>query len=463
MNDALYPNDRSEISPTGHLVFDGIDVVEMAREYPTPFYLMSENILRGNYARLMAAFSALPDFKAYYSVKTNWESGILRTLRELGAGAEVAGGLDFAAAQRAGFRPQDTVYDGPCKSEEDLRHAIETGIHMINVESELEMRMIDRIAREYGRVVRVGVRVDPIIKNPFYSPLIATYKQKFGFPIDRCDHVFELARRSKNVEVVALHAHIGSQILSPELYVKNLDAMVGLAARLTKQGFSIQEINMGGGFPAQSVRYLRVSRRVRLGAILERMGMLEKRTPDITEFGRVITQGFQAACAKHGIRPILAAEPGRSLVGSAGIIVGRVQVVKEPWVFSDICINDVPENMFFAEWRLFYPNKMRAPRSNKVHLSGSTLATNDVVQFNTQTPSLEPGDLVAIFDTGAYSITRANQFTKPRSAVHYVRSNGRVQTIRRRETVEDVMRTQVFTNEPEARREPALAVAEVRA
>jgi diaminopimelate decarboxylase len=463
VNDALHPNDHSEISPAGHLVFDGVNVVEMAREYPTPFYLMSENILRTNWGRFMDAFAGLPGFKGYYSVKTNYETGVLRTLRELGAGAEISGGLDYEAARRAGFRPQDIVFDGPCKTEEDLRRAIAAGVHMVNVECESELLMIDRIARELGRVVRVGIRIDPVVKNPFYGPLVAGYKAKFGFAVDRCEPVFELARRCKNTEVVALHAHIGSQILSPELYVKNLDVMVGLAGRLTQGGFRIEEINMGGGFPAQSVRYLRVSRRVKMAGLLQRFGRLEKQAPPLAEYGRAIVRAFREACARWSIAPVLTTEPGRSITSNCGIVVGRVQVVKDHWVFSDISINDVPENMFFTEWRKFYPNKMRTPLAREINLSGPTLATQDVLQFNTMAPALEPGDLIAIFDTGAYSVTRANQFTRPRSAVHFVRSDGRLVTIRRRETPEDVLRMQQWPDAPEREREPVLAVAEVQA
>ena len=455
MNESLYPNDRCEITAAGHLVFDGVDVVRMAQEFPTPFYLLSENILRANYETLMASFSALPDFKVFFSVKTNYESGVMRTIREAGGGAEISGALDFEATRRAGFRGPDIVFDGPGKTEEELRATIEYGVHLINIESETELLVIDRLARQRGLVVRIGVRIDPIIKNPVYGSLISTYKQKFGFPVDRCDQVFALARRCKNVEVVGLHAHIGSQILSPELYVKNLDVLVGLAAKLRQGGFDIQEINMGGGFPAQSVRHLRVSRRVRFAKLLERLGKLEAHTPTISEFGRIISQGYLAACARLGIRPRLAAEPGRSLVSNAGIIVGRVHVAKEPWIFSDISINDLPENLFFQEWRMFYPNKMREQRDRKIHLSGTTLATNDVLRFNAEAPSLVQGDLVSVFDIGAYSISRANQFTRPRSGVYMVRPDGRVDVIRRRETVEDVMRMQVW-GPPAASERPAV-------
>ena len=444
MKDSLYPNDRSEITSAGHLKYDGVDLAKMAREYPTPFYLFSERILRSNYDKLTAAFADVPGFKTYYSVKTNYESHVMRTLRELGSGAEISGALDLEATRRAGFDPRDVVFDGPCKSEEDLRNAIDFGVHTINVESEIELMMIENLARQRGRVVRIGVRIDPIIKNPVYGSLISTYKSKFGFPVTSCDHIFEAARRCKHVEIGGLHAHIGSQILSSQLYVKNLDVLAGLAARLGKAGFNIREINLGGGFPAQSVRHLRVSRRVRGAALLERMGLLEAPPPDIAEFGATIARGWKEIRARHGISPALVTEPGRCLVSNAGLIVGKVRVVKGSWVFSDLSINDVPENLFFSEFRVFYPGKANVPRTQQMNLSGPTLATNDVIMYGKDAPALETGDAIAIFDTGAYSISRSTQFTRPRSGAYFVTTDGVVETMRRPETVEDVMRMQVW-------------------
>jgi diaminopimelate decarboxylase len=137
-------------------------------------------------------------------------------------------------------------------------------------------------------------------------------------------------------------------------------------------------------------------------------------------------------------------EPGRCLVSNTGLIVGKVRVVKGPWVFSDISINDVPENLFFSEFRVFYPGKCHEARTQQMNLSGPTLATNDVVMYGKDAPALEPGDTIAIFDTGAYSISRSNQFTRPRSGAYFVTRDGVVETMRRPERVEDVMRMQVW-------------------
>ncbi|MBI3059288.1 MAG: hypothetical protein HYY81_08285, partial [Deltaproteobacteria bacterium] len=201
MEDKLFSTDRAETNPAGHLIFDGLDLSRLAQQYETPFFLISENILRANYQRFMAAFEGLAGFRVYYSVKTNFESRLLQCLRDLGSGVEVSGALDLLASRRAGFQPEKIVFDGPCKSEEDLRQAVNLGIHLINVESEPELQMIDRLGREKGRVVPVGVRIDPVVKNPYYGKLISTYKQKFGFPVNRCDSVFELAKKCKNIKV----------------------------------------------------------------------------------------------------------------------------------------------------------------------------------------------------------------------------------------------------------------------
>jgi len=451
MDHKLFPADRADIDPSGHLIFDGVDLGWLAQQDETPFYLISENILRANYRMFMAAFEGIPGFRPYYSVKTNYESGVLRCLRELGAAAEISGGLDLEACQRAGFRPENIVFDGPCKSEEDLRQTIDLGLHLINVESDPELQTIDRLARERGRVVRVGIRIDPIVKNPSYGKLITTYKQKFGFPVDRCEPVFELAQRCKNIKVVGLHAHIGSQILSPDLFSKNLNVLFELAARLKTRGLEIREINVGGGFPAQSMRHLRVSRRLRGARILERLNLLETRPPDIKEFGAQIRNAYDQACGRWNMKPTLTTEPGRSLVSNTCVTVGRARVLKDDWVITDISINDLPENLFFSEFRVFFPHKMGDTRVKKAHVSGPTLATNDVLFFEAEIPQLQAGDPIAIFDTGAYSISRANQFTRPRNPVYFLRSDGALEVIRRRERIDDVLSTQVWSERAEAR------------
>lgn len=453
----LFESDRTVVGPRGELIFDGADLGRLARTRETPFFLISEEILTRNYHRLVEGFSSIPRFGAYYSVKTNFESGVLQTLRDLGADAEISGDLDLHVALNAGFSPDRIIFDGPCKSDRELEHAVRLGIRLFNVESVDEIRRIDALGRQHGRVIDIGVRIDPMTQRPYYDKLITTYKQKFGFHISVCAEAFATIRACTHVRLVGLHAHIGSQILNPGLYVEALTALFRLATDLRRSGLAIEEINIGGGFPAQSLRALRLARRIRGARLLERFQLLEKRTPTIEEFGRAISESYRSNCLAHNFTPRLTVEPGRMLVNNACVLVGRVRLLKKNWVFTDISVNDIPENLFFTEWRVFFPDKMTHHPIGHANLSGPTLSTYDVLFFQKEIPALEVGDPVAIFDTGGYSIPRANQFTRPRNAVYFRRRDGELRLVRRRETVEDVVRMQVWDRAPAAGEPPVVS------
>jgi diaminopimelate decarboxylase len=444
----LYENDRAIVGPRGELVFDGVDLGRLARERETPFFLISQEILEQNYRRLLQGFSTIKDFGVYYSVKTNFESGVLQTLRGLGAGAEISGDLDLHVVLKAGFSPDQIVFDGPCKTDRELEHAIERRIRIINVESVDEIRRVDALGRAHGRVIDIGVRLDPMTRRPYYDKLITTYKQKFGFRIADSAEAFAAIRACRNVRLIGLHAHIGSQIMNPALYVEALTALFRLTADLRRSGLTIEEINIGGGFPAQSLRALRLARRVRGARLLERLQMLEKRIPSTEDFGRTISECYHTNSRAHGLAPRLTVEPGRMLVNNACVLVGRVRLLKPNWVFTDMSHNEMPENLFFTEWRVFFPDKMTQPLVSQANVSGPTLSTYDVLFFQKEIPALEVGDPVAIFDMGGYAIPRANQFTRPRSGVYFLRRDGDLRLIRRRETVEDVVRMQVWDRFP---------------
>ena len=185
----------------------------------------------------MAAFAGFPGFKAYFSVKTNYESGVPPDPARPWARAprsRVASTSRPCAAPGSALRTSSST--APARARRTSAQAIDFGVHLINVERESELQLIDRLARERRRVVKVGVRIDPVVKNPSYGTLISTYKQKFGFPVNQSGPVFELAKRCKNVEVVGLNAHIGSQITAPRLYATNLNVLFELAARLRSAG-----------------------------------------------------------------------------------------------------------------------------------------------------------------------------------------------------------------------------------
>lgn len=433
--------------PSGKASIDGHDLAELAKKFPTPFYLISQGQLRDNYRRLRQAFSSVEGLETYYSVKSNFESIVLRTLAEEGCGAEISGALDMELAKRAGMKPDMVVYDGPVKPEADLRAAIEWGVRFIDIESMTEARTISRLAQEMGKTVRVGLRIDPVLSKPYYDKVISTYKEKFGLPIHQAEEAIVEIAKMPGLSFGCIMTHIGSQIFTPSRYITTIEKIFDLASKLDKRGIKVDEINMGGGYPAQSMRNLRMSRRFVFAQWMEKLGRIEKKTSSIDDFGTAITGRYHELVKQTGLKPRLSLEPGRCLCANAQTVIGNIKIVKNNWVFTDISINDVPENLFFSEWRFVVPGEKPDATGRAYNVAGPTLATQDVLYFQREVPGAAEGRAVAILDAGAYSVARANQFTRARSAVYAINDKTReIEMVRRPETVEDVLVSQVWPN-----------------
>ena len=450
--------ERFEWDDSGRVVFDGKDLAEMAEAYPTPFYLLSKGQIADNLARLRTGFAgAGDDLKIYYSIKSNYESLVLATLKEQGTGAELSGPLDFELAHRAGFTPDEMVYDSPWKAPEDLERAVSMGIHLIDVESLPEARKISEIAGRLGVTQKVGLRIDPLLPRPVYDRLITTYKKKFGLPFDQALAGATEIARMPNLELVGLMSHVGSQIFTPRRYLMALERHFRLAEDLAARGIAIEEINLGGGYPAESMRNVRLQRRFVFAQILEHFNRIDRDADRIEDFGAAICEKFHALKRATGISPALAIEPGRCLVANACVVVGKIHVVKNDWVFTDVSVNNLPEALFFSEWRLAFPGQPPSARGRKYNVSGPTLLTQDVLFFRREVPNAREGAPFAVLDAGAYSVSRANQFTRPRIACYGILEDGSVTTVRRAESVEDVLFPQVWPGSEEARPKPKRA------
>ncbi|MFT5041838.1 MAG: diaminopimelate decarboxylase [Hyphomicrobiaceae bacterium] len=431
----------------GRATYDGHDVAELADKYPTPFYLISQRQLKDNYRKLRQAFSSVEGLETYYSVKSNFESVVLRSMAEEGCGAEISGALDMELARRAGMNPEKVVFDGPVKSAEDIEAALKWGIHLIDIESLTEAKLINEIAGKMGKVVNVGLRIDPELAKPYYDKVISTYKMKFGLPVNQAFEGGVAINAMPNLKLVSIMTHIGSQVFTPNRYLTALEKIFDLAKQFKGAGIDINEINLGGGYPAQSMRNLRLSRRFVLARILEKMGRIEVETNSIEDFGTAISNKYHELKRATGLDIKLSLEPGRVICANAQMVVGHIEIVKNNWVFTDISINDVPENLFFSEWRLVMPGVRPDAKGKEYNIAGPTLATQDVLYFQREMAGAKEGAPVCLLDAGAYSIARANQFTRPRNAVYAIMDNGEIELVRRAETVEDVLVTQVWSEE----------------
>ncbi|MBI4516120.1 MAG: alanine racemase [Deltaproteobacteria bacterium] len=434
----------SPARPTpGGVTPEAADLCGLAERTGTPAYVLFEQTLRDGYAALQAALATAEPVRLYYSVKSNFETGVLAALCDLGCGAEISGSVERLAIERAGFPWRRVIVDGPLKDEQELTRAIDGGVHLINVESEAEIATVGRLARRAGRRVRIGVRIGPLRRPAARHLVLRSYEHKFGFRLSEVESLAEVIRRAGELEWAGLMTHVGSQVTHAEPYLQALEECFGVAARLRQRGVHIEEINLGGGLPADTMVNLRVARRFGLAPLWERLGWLQAGAQSSLSLAQRMAEHAIALRRQHQLPAVLALEPGRTLVAGAGLMLGRVRVVKPPWVYIDVSLNDLPEKLSFSEWRLKLPAHAGAAATRRWHFAGPTLAAQDVLLYNHPAPAPECGDTVAILDTGAYSIARANQFTRPRAPVYFVDRHGQLHLIRRAETAADVLHTQL--------------------
>lgn len=416
-----------------HFFFAGKDIPRLAEKITTPFYLFSERIIEENFRQLKTAFSLngkLP-LKIYYSAKTNFEPEILKTIKNLGGGLEIAWGLELALAKKLKFKPEDLCFDGPVKSEEDLADAIRWGV-AINADSYEEAEKISRIAGHLKKKVLIGFRVNPGFKS-FLLPPLTGYFSKFGIPIFDAFRAYLKARRLPYLVPAIISSHLGSQITTPNSYLKLVGLLAGLSARLEKRGLAIRQINIGGGFPSAGLRLGWGKIFLNLAA-----GSFFFKSPPLYRFGVKIAEKFlkETSCLKN--RPWLAIEPGRSLVGNAGIFVCRAAVIKKNgWVFLDGSQYAVSESLFFSGREIVAAARYHQPPEKTYRIAGPTLNSGDIFRLKARLPKLKTGDIIVILDAGAYSVSRAVPFTAPIPAAYYLRRNGGVALIRRKGTYAD--------------------------
>jgi diaminopimelate decarboxylase len=423
---------------------------EAAERFGTPLFVFDVARLRANVQRFQRAFAECAQHTdIFYSVKTNYLPHLLRMLPGLGLGADVVSGFELQAALAAGVAPRRITFNGPLKTEDELRTAVDQGIR-VNVDGIPEVRTLERLAAGAGRTVEVGVRVNPgrnpyLSNDPSFNAQAArrARQSKFGWLVgsEALDELLAAVEASPHLALRGVHCHIGSQITDTAALVAALEEVLrfvkGLAGR-----FEIRQLNMGGGFGVPGIR------RDRSGPLrnwLQSNGV-DTMPPEDAEFDlQAFAAAVKALLRQHGLEHLsLAAEPGRFLVSDAFQLVTRVANVKPPvdgrqWVVIDGGLNLMPTAGPAETHRFEAPGKRGEPTAPFM-LGGPLCYEGDVWSYAAQLPaSIAPGDLLAIQDAGAYSVSRSTNFIRPRAAVAAL--DGRqLHLCWRRETCEDVFR-----------------------
>lgn len=416
------------VNPAGHLVCGGVDAVELCEEFGTPLYVMDEERIRDNYRRFLKAFSRRR-VRLCYALKANSNSAVVKVLAEEGAGADVSSENELRIALRAGIEGEKMVFNGNLKTEAELKLALRHGV-AINIDNFQELEVVGRLAERMRTEARVSFRINPDLRAPTH-PYIATglRESKFGFEVGSGEalEAYRRARGMKNVKIVGIHAHIGSQILDPSPFVEEAEKVMGVVAELHEMGIELEFVDLGGGV---GIPYRPEEREVRLEELAERVISAVEEVEEEKGMG------------KH----LLVFEPGRYLVGDAGILLARVEYTKERrglprWISLDAGMNAlIRPALYGAYHHIELANKMNLKNDTLTNVAGPLCESGDFLGKERLLPKAERGDLAVIFDVGAYGLAMSSQHTaKPRPAMVMVR-RGRAALIRKRETFRDLVR-----------------------
>ncbi len=400
----------------GALWCEDVPVADLARRFGTPLYVYSRRTFIEHYDKLTHAFAGVPH-RICYSVKANGNLGILRALAQRGCGADVVSGGELHRALVAGMSPDRIVYSGVGKTVPELELAVRTGILAVNVENVEELRVLSDIAVRMGRRQGCAFRVNPDV-DPHTHDYLTTGRaeNKFGIALEDVGQAADLAASLPGVDLIGLDFHIGSQILSSGPYQAALRQARQVIEALRGRGFPIHHLDIGGGL---AVRYDH-----------ERPMTADQFHDDIA----------------HLVRDLdleLILEPGRFIVGPAGILVGQVQFVKQVpgkrFVIVDAGMNDLIRPALYEAVHRIEPVAPSSGQATMADVVGPICESGDFLGKDRMLPPLERGDWVAVFTAGAYGFAMASNYNQRPRAAEVLVDGGRIMQVRRRETWDDLL------------------------
>ena len=406
----------------GILHAEGVALTALAERHGTPAYVYSRAAIETSWLTYAQSFSDR-DALICYSVKANGNLAILNLLARLGSGFDIVSGGELERVIAAGGEPDKVVFSGVGKRTDEIRRALEVGIRCFNVESEAELLRLDEIAGQMSVTAPVSIRVNPDI-DPDTHPYIATglRENKFGVDHEEALGMYQLAGSLDNITTTGIDCHIGSQITSINPYIDAVNKLLALLGRLEKTGIAIGHIDIGGG----------------LG-----ISYSDETAPDIADFSRAISGLIPE---RYGI--IL--EPGRSIVGNAGVLLTRVEYLKanmeKHFAVVDASMNDLLRPSLYRAWQSIVPVVQRPHIAEKEYdIVGPVCESGDFLGLGRRL-SLCPNDLLAVLSAGAYGFSMSSNYNSRPRAVELLVDGERDYVIRERESVEQLMAGEKIVN-----------------
>jgi diaminopimelate decarboxylase len=405
----------------GELACEGVPLRRIAEAVGTPVYVYSSATLERHYTVLRDAFrdAGLKDPLIAFAVKANSNVAVLRTLAQLGAGADVVSEGEVRRALAAGVPPERIVFSGVGKTEAEVAFAIAAGVAEINVESEPELHLVNRVAQRLGRRVEVAIRVNPDVEAGGHAK-ISTGKaeSKFGVSFSEAERLYATAMNLAGVRPVGVACHIGSQITDLAPMAAAFTKMRGLVERLRSEGLPVERLDLGGGL---GVPYFN-----------------QPTPPSPADYAQMIAQ------ATEGLDIQFAFEPGRMIAANAGVLVARVVHIHERpegrrFLVLDAAMNDLIRPAMYDAYHDIRPVAPRAGELAPYDVVGPICETGDTFTRDRLLPPLEPGDLVAFMTAGAYGAVMSSEYNSRLLVPEVLVKGDEFAVVRPRPTYDDML------------------------
>lgn len=399
----------------GRLHLEDVALDTLAERFGTPLYVYSRAALEAAYRAYAETFAATPHLICY-AVKANSSLAILNLFARLGTGFDIVSGGELARVLAAGGDPGKVVFSGVGKTADEMRAALDAGILCFNVESVSELHRLNRVAGEMGKVAPVSFRVNPDV-DPRTHPYISTglKKNKFGVPIADAPALYRLAASLPNLAITGIDCHIGSQLTDLSPLADAADRVLELVDALAAEGIVLHHIDLGGGV---GIRYR------------------DETPPDLAAYGRVLAARFA------GRREKLLLEPGRSLVGNAGLLLTRVEYLKpgedRNFAIVDAAMNDLMRPALYEAYHEIVAVDERKAPAKRYDVVGPICETGDFLGF-ARDLAIEEGDLLALLSAGAYGMSMASNYNSRARAAEVLIDKNKIHLIRERESQDRMM------------------------
>lgn len=401
----------------GALFCEEVAISELAETYGTPLYVYSRATLERHWHAFDSALAG-HEHMVCYAVKANSNLAVLNILARLGSGFDIVSGGELERVLRAGGKPEKIVFSGVGKQRAEIQLAIDHDIHCFNVESEQELELLNLIALEKNKLVRVSFRVNPDVDAKTH-PYISTglKENKFGIAFNDAERIYDKANQLSHIDVIGIDCHIGSQLTELSPYIDALDRLLDLIHRLEQAGISIRHLDLGGGL---GIRYR------------------EETPPLPAEWAAALHERLQ------GFDGRIVIEPGRAIAGNAGILVSRVDYIKQSedknFAIIDAAMNDLIRPALYDAWQDIIRVEEHSNNEERVYdIVGAICETGDFLGKD-RSLRLVQNDLLAIRSSGAYAFAMSSNYNTRCRAAEVMVDGDQHYCVRERESIDDLLR-----------------------